>query len=770
MKTKFKITFILLMSFVAIAILPCAEAFAEKVKEIKVESNVKIEDDAVLAMINSRKGDLDRAQVTRDIKNIFKSGYFEDVAAEYDEKTDSLIFRVKEKLTIRKFAIRGNKKIDKEDILEEIKTKQYGYLNIKTLKDDIEKIRKLYDSKGYFLADIDYEIEELGKNEIALILKVNEQKKVLIKRINFLGNKIFRDSELKKVMITKEGGFFSFLTGSGKFNEEAFEHDREILQQYYGKEGYINAKITGPRLYLSKDMKSLFLNIMIDEGEQFSVGKVSVEGELLKSKEELMDMIEIEEGQIADSMKIRGDVQKLTNLYADQGYAYANIIPRPIPAKGKNVIDLTFDIQKGNKVYIERINISGNTDSRDKVIRRELQIKEGDLYSFTKIKESRENLERLGYFEEVRISTPVGTSQDKMNINIEISEKPTGAFQVGAGFNSLENFQFISQLQKRNLFGRGYDVALQANIGGRTKRFNLYWVDYWFLDSNVGLRLNAFNEQWRFIDFDLERKGGSLGFDFTLYKRGLHRVRLSTLYNIEVNDYTNIQETVENLFDDGTLSSFALTLARDTRNRIFEPTEGSLLSATATIAGGFLGGSNSFAKFTGQFKKFIPVSKSRKPLIGGSVLQFNYEMGYVMPLFEDRIPLYQKFFPGGIYTIRGFELRSLGPTLPVATSSDPSGFITDDFATGGNKQIIFNVEYLFPIFTAAGLKGVVFYDMGNAFASGENFNLYKLRYSMGFGIRWFSPVGPLRFEWGFPLDKKKDESAVVFDFTIGSLF
>ncbi len=748
------------------------EASADsEIKDIKIEGNLKIEADAIISMISTIKGQsLDKERISSDIKSIFESGYFEDVIADYDKKTGTLTYKVAEKLTIRKLIIKGNKKIDREDILKEISTKEYGYLNIKKVKDDIKKLMKLYDSKGYFLADINHEVKDLSKGEVELILKIDESKKVLIKRINFLGNKVYTDAELKKVMITKEGGFFSIFTDRGTFKDEVFEHDRDVLQQYYGKKGYINAKISEPKLYISKDMKKLYLNISVEEGDQYYTGKISLDGDLIRPSEELMEIIKIKGSEIADSTKIRTDVQNLSTLYADEGYAYANVIPRPVQKKGENVVDIVFDIQKGNKVYIERINIKGNTDSRDKVIRRELAIKEGELYSFTKIKESRENLERLGYFEEVRISTPVGSSEDKMNINIEISEKSTGAFQVGAGFNSLENFQFIAQLQKRNLFGYGWDVALQANLGGRTRRFNLYWVDYWFLDSPVGFRLNAYNEDWRFIDFSLNRKGGSTTFDFSLFKKGFLRYTFSTKYGIEVLGYSNLQETVENLFGDGTLSSLSFTLSRDTRNRIFEPSEGSLLSFTTTISGGFLGGSQSFAKYTGQFKKFIPVSQSRIPLIGGSIVQFNFEMGYITPLFEDKIPLYQKFFPGGIFSIRGFELRSLGPELPIATSSDPSAFETEDFKLGGNKQIVFNLEYVFPIFTAVGLKGVVFYDMGNAFGSGEHINLLKLRKALGFGIRWISPIGPLRFEWGFPLDKKEDESTVVFDFTIGTLF
>ena len=738
---------------------------------VKIEGNSKIESDAVLSMIKIKKGDpLSEPKITDDIRNIHKSGYFEDVTADFDKKTGILTFKVKEKLTIRAIKINGNKKIDTDDIKKEIKTKEYTYLNLKLVKEDVERLRKLYDSKGYYLATIDYHVKNLQKNEIELEIKIQESKKVLIKKINFLGNKIYSDSDLEKVMLTKEGSFWSIFTDRGTFKDEVFDQDRDILQQYYGTKGYINAKIGQPRLYLSKDMKELYLNITVEEGDQYKVGDVSVDGDLRREKEELTKMIKIGKGEIADSMKIRKDVETLTNLYADDGYAYANIIPRPVQKGNDNVVDIVFDIQKGNKVYIERINIKGNTDSRDKVVRRELQIKEGDLYSLTKIKESRENLEKLGYFEDIRISTPVGSSEDKMIINVEIKEKPTGAFQVGAGFNSLESFQFIAQLQKRNLFGYGYDTAFMASLGGRTQRYNLYLVDYWFLDSSVGLRLNLFNEDWRYIDFNLNRIGGSIGFDFPLYRRGINRLRLSTTYNIESLRYSNTQETVKNLFSSGTLSSMTVSIARDTTNKIFEPSKGSILSFDTTVAGGFLGGSQSFAKFVGEWKNYIPVSNSSIPFIGGAVLGMHCEMGYITTLFNNRIPLYQKFFPGGIYSVRGFELRSLGPSYPVPISADPSGSETNDFRLGGNKEAVFNLEYVFPIFSAVGLKWVLFYDMGNAFGNGENLNLLKLRKSLGFGIRWFSPVGPLRFEWGFPLDKKEGESSVVFDFTIGSLF
>ncbi len=379
----------------------------------------------------------------------------------------------------------------------------------------------------------------------------------------------------------------------------------------------------------------------------------------------------------------------------------------------------------------------------------------------------------MALFEEVQFSTPRGSGDDRVDIVIEVKEKQTGTFQIGAGFNTLESFQVIGSVEKRNLFGYGVDLTLQAQLGGRTQSFNLRYRDEWFLDSRWGLTLNAFNISRRYSNFDLTSRGFNMGLDYPLYVKGLKRLRAGFTYSLIDQNLSNLRPTVEQLFDGGLTSSITGSISWDTRDRVFEPTSGTLMRFTQEMAGGILGGNNVFSKTEFDGRWFFPLApQSRMPVFGGSVFALRLNLGYVAPLSDgERVPLFERFFPGGIFTIRGFPIRSLGPKIQVASSNDPGAFTTTDFVVGGNKQVIFNAEYILPIVPVANIKWVFFFDMGNAFDNGESlFTLAGQRYSAGFGLRWFSPIGPLRFEWGFPLDRKEDESTVVFDFTIGSLF
>ena len=747
---------------------------SENVRSIIIEGNQRIEKDAILAVTETKIGSpVTRVRIRQDIKRIFKMGYFNDVQTYFDRETGQLKIKVTEKVTIREIKFSGNESQETEDLQKEIQTKPFSYVDPNKIREDIEKLRSFYDSKGYYLAEITSELKSLPNNEVILTFKMKEDQKVMVRRITFLGNKFFHDKELAGVIQTKEKGFFSFLTDSGSYREEVLAQDRQILRDYYGHHGYIRAKIGTPRVQLSKDKRSLSLTFPIEEGDKYYVGSVGVEGELLKSREELLKEVKLKEGGVADTVEIQRDIATLANIYADEGYAFSNVIPRDRYDETKKTVDIIYSLQPGQKIRIEKIKFIGNDSTRDKVLRREMQIVEGDQYHATKIRQSKENIERLALFEEVKVTTPRGSADDKVDIVIEIKEKQTGTFSIGAGFNTLESFQVLGRIEKRNLFGYGVDITLDARIGGRTQAFNLQYRDEYFLDTKWGLTVNAFNISRRFSNFDLTSRGATTGFDYPLYVRSLHRIRAGLTYGLIDQKLSDLRPTVENLFDGGLTSSVTTFISRDTRNRVFEPSRGSLLKISEELSGGPLGGDNEFSKTEFDGSWFFPAAdKSTTPIIGGSVFALHLNAGFVAPIKDgERVPLFERYFPGGIFTLRGFPIRSLGPKIQVASSNDPSGFTTSDFVIGGNKQLIFNAEYIFPIIRVANIKGVFFFDMGNAFDNGEKlFTLAGQRQSTGFGIRWLSPIGPLRFEWGFPLDRKEDESMVVFDFTIGSLF
>ncbi len=754
----------------------CSEVIAapREIAKVQISGNRRIEAAAIQAMIRTKPGSiLEPAKLRDDIRRIFGMGYFKDVRSYYDDKTSTLTYWVAEKTIIREIKFEGNKEIDTEDLQKEVQTKTFSYYDDNRIREDIERLNKLYDGKGYYLADISTETEKMGEGEIRLKYKIREDRRVRLRRLTFIGNKVFSDKELKAIIQTKEKGFLSFLTDSGSYREEMFAQDRQILRDWYGHHGYIKAKIGNPRVQLSPDKRSLSLTVTIEEGDPYTVSEVGLDGEFIKARSELMKEVSLKEGKTADTFLIQQDISKLTTIYADEGYAYVNVIPRDSYDEEKKTVSIVYFLQPGQKVYIEKIRMTGNSHTRDKVLRREIPLREGDLFNATKIREARQNLERLSIFEKINISTPRSSADDRVDLLVDVTEKSTGTFSIGAGFNTLESFQIIGQVDKRNLFGYGVDISLQARVGTKTQAYNLRYRDEYFLDSKFGLTINAFNVNRRYPDFDQKSLGGTLGFDYPFYRKGLERIRGGITYGLINENLSNLRPTVEHLFTDGLTSSITLNFSRDTRNRVFEPSAGSYLSVTEQIAGGPIGGDNDFSKSDFDASWFYPVAdESHAPVIGGSVFALHFTTGFVAPIKNDeRVPLFERYFPGGITSIRGFELRSLGPKIQVASDNDPSSFTTTDFNVGGNKQVIMNAEYIFPIIRPANIKGVFFFDMGNAFNNGESMlTLTGQRQSTGFGIRWFSPIGPLRFEWGFPLDKKEDESTVVFDFTIGSLF
>ncbi|HMQ10894.1 MAG TPA: outer membrane protein assembly factor BamA [Oligoflexia bacterium] len=751
------------------------QVHAQSIRSINVIGNKRVEKDAVLAVVSHQKGDsLDRQKVKADIENINALGFFSKIEVSINEQGD-LLYTLQEKPFIDKIKFLGNTNEKEDTLREKLEIKAYSFLNEEDLQRSLDNIRDHYTSKGYYLADLDYSIEKLenDKQGSVLTIRIDESKKVKVTRISFIGNTIFSEKELKSFLFTKEKNFLSFISTSGTYQKDMLEQDKQIIKSRYGNKGYINAKILEPLIKITSDKSEIHIFFNIEEGEQYTVGNIDIDGELLEPKEKLLEKVKLKSGEVFDTLTLQRDIASLSDVYAKKGYAYVNVIPQDQRDESNKVVSIIYVMQPGPKIKINRIQFVGNQSTRDKVLRREIEIHEGDIYDIEKIRNSKANIERLALFEEVRLKTPKADQDNSIDLIFEVKEKETGSFNIGAGFNTLDSFQLLGTVQKRNLFGYGVDLNLNARIGGRTQAFNLTYSDPYFLDSNWGMNLSAFNIERQYFDFDLTSRGGSLGFDYLLYQKGLERIRIGLTYSLVDQILSDLRPTVENVFTGGLTSSVTTALVRDTRNKVFEPDAGSYLKLSQELAGGPFGGENAFSKSEFDGRWFFPAfRKSKIPVIKDSVFALHFETGYVAPLNSDqRVPLFERYFPGGILSLRGFRIRSLGPKIQVASSNDPSNLQTSDFVIGGNKQVIFNAEYLFPIVKAANIRGVMFFDMGNAFDNGESmFTFAGQRQSVGFGVRWFSPIGPLRFEWGYPLDKKEDENNVVFDFTIGSLF
>ena len=609
-----------------------------------------------------------------------------------------------------------------------------------------------------------YRLKKLGNNLVNLQFTIDEGDKVKVTSISFLGNKLISDKEIKAIMQTREGGYFSFLTSSGQYKKELLEQDTQRIHLFYLTKGFIHIKVDSPVVTLSPDKSSIDITINVTEGDSFKVNKVDVSGDLLFKKEELLALVELQPGKVFDYMLMQRDSTTLSDKYKDLGYANATVSNSHVANIDDKTVDFTYIIQKGIKVHIGRIDIKGNTSTRDKVIRRVMKIAEGDLYSSTLLKKSKQMVMRMGFFESVIITTDPGANERLINVNVRVKERQTGTFQVGAGFSSLESFIATAQISKQNFMGHGQTMSIQSTLSSIRSLYTLSFFDPYFLDSMWTFSIDLYNFQQDYDDFTRGSTGGNLtwGYRFT------EELHVSTGYKLEhvgitVGGLSGSSATpIANLFNDGLTSSLKSTISFDTRNDRMFPSAGQFTTASVEYAHRSLGSENEFTRMIGR-------SRWYQKVLWDVVLKLNGTVGYVLSNSEKAVPIFERFFVGGIFNVRGFQRNSLGPKLSVAQIRDP-GTGLSKFTIGGNKQLILNAELEIPILPQVGIRGVLFFDAGNAFNNEEDISIMNLRTSVGFGFRWWSPVGPLRFEWGIPLQPLPDEDPIVFEFTIGNSF
>ena len=754
------------------------------IARINVQGNRRVETDAIRAAMPMKPGDsYDREKLKSALLAVWKMGYFNDVkldvsAAKPPLTGYTLTVLVSEKPAVREIKLEGNEELSKDDFKETIEVKPFQILDQQAVRKSARKMQEKYVEKGFFLAEVTPKVVPLPNNEVNVIFQVNEHAKITVKEVRFVGNHALSDSELKDAMLTQEGGPFSFLTGAGTYREEAFQRDEVVLQGLYFDQGYIYVKFGKPAIELSPDKRYIFITMPIDEGEPFDVGKIDVGGDLLVPREQLLALIATRSGERFSKTRLQNDMNRLLDVYKDKGYAYANVTPDTAVDAEKRLVDLTYVFQKGQPVTIEKIEMVGNNKTRDKVIRREMRIAEGDLYSGTGVRASKARVTALGFFDSVEINQKRGTTDDKMILEVSVKEKLTGTFQVGFGFAGGENFFGQAQLAQNNLLGYGHTASLSLQISSIRQLFQLSYLDPYVLDTQWTGSIDLYRSQLLFSGFDRSANGGSLtaGYDFSNVAPWLEDFRLFLTYTLEQVNVTaavGTQDVLANQFTAGRTSSIRISFNYDKRdNRLF-PTNGHLESASAEFASSLLGSQN-------LFQRFRVIERFYRPLVLGMVFKTNISVGYIRATdpINHPVAISEKFFEGGINSIRGYTLRSISPTLPIASVSEPNAGIVE-FPVGGNKELITNWEIEFPIFGAAGLRGVVFYDAGNVFSEKENFFQSSQRggtlplglfHSTGFGVRWFSPLGPLRFEVGFPLTRRPIDDSYLFEFTIGNFF
>jgi outer membrane protein insertion porin family len=731
------------------------------VNRVEVRGNARVEAGTVLLQAKTQPGDRYSAeQVSADVKEIYRTGFFEQVAAklEHERGQDILVFQVVEKPAIRRIKFEGNKEVKEDDIKEKLNINARFFLDRKKIDAGIEEIRKYYQSEGYYGTTVDYNVDPVQENQVDLTVTIHEGEKKRIRVVDFEGNKQVDSDDLRATVdTTRYKWWSSWITGSGVVKQEALDNDVRALGTYYLNHGFVEVHVGQP--IVEEIPEGLRVVFKIEEGEKYEFDKITASGDLVQnSMSATLEGIESEPGQTFNLEQLRKDTFVISEKFTDIGYAFANVEPATNVHREKRKVDINFVINKGNLVTVNRINITGNKKTKDNVIRRSLQLGEQELFSSSKIHRSQELLQRLGYFDEVTITPEPTDIADQVDLGVSVREGNTGTFSLGAGISSGDGFIFSSRISENNLFGTGNALALDVNTGTRRENFVISFTDPRVNDSRLSFGADLLSTRHIFDDFDRNQAGGSITFGYPLWFLGpeaVDDIRASLTYELLKIKIDNVEFDAPQLIKDNEGSSISSSvtpqITRNTIDNPLDPTKGSKQQISTEIAG--LGGDQEFWLFQAANSFYYPIYKAS---FGNFVFSQRTRFGYGETFNDEDFPLFKRFFPGGINSVRGFDARQLGP-------KDDQG---NEY--GGNKQLIGNFEIIYPLIQSVGISGVVFYDIGNAFDDNESIDIGGLRQAVGWGIRWKSPLAPIRIEFGYPLDKEPGDKSFVTNFSFGA--
>lgn len=744
-KTVLLVTVLLLASFTSLY-----AQMQPTINAIEVKGLKRIEEGAVKAKISQKLGEpISQEKTNEDIKNIFNMAYFEDVQVEIEafEGGVKIIYVVKEKPTIIRIEFQGNQKLGDDKLREKISVTPGSIADTVLIQDNAVKIGKFYEEEGFWLTNVVPVVKKISENEVSLTYQIDEGQKVKIKHIVIEGNKNLSARQVKKVMETKEWWLFSFISSTGYYKKEQMEVDVDKIRNLYYNNGFLKVVIAEPEITVDNDKKKMTIKIRVSEGDQFKVAAVDFSGNTVFDNDTVRKKITLTPNSLFRKNVLEKDMVSITELYSNNGYALASVIPDLQPDEQNKTVKVALNISEGDKYKIGRIEISGNTKTRDKVIRREVRVYEGETFDSSKLKRSYERINNLGFFESVDM-VPKPKYEDKsVDVDIKVKERPTGFLSVGGGYSSQDKFIATADITQGNLFGKGQYIKLKGELGGTSSYYEFSFRDPYVFDTPYSLSTGIYRHQKEYIEYDKEAYGFYIGLGKPLgeFWRG------DVTYNFEKSDITNIDDDASVVVKDQegkhTLSSVTTNIIRDSRDNYIDPTRGSRSMLTLTLAG--LGGDYGYFKSLIDSGVYIPW--------GAVTFLVRGRFGYASAIFGKKLPLYERFYVGGLSTVRGLDFGDAGPHDDVT-----------DEAIGGTTELIFNTEFIFPISPEMKLKGLVFFDAGNSYEGFDEFG--SLRYTSGIGIRWISPFGPIRLEWGYNLDQHPGESSNKFEFAFGSFF
>ncbi len=771
--------------FLATLLIAASLSFAQPsgtIGEIEIDGNLRVESQAIRGHISSKVGEpLDDAVVDQDVKAIYTMGFFDQVNAEVTHRAGKLvlIFHVQERPFITNVKLEGLKKMKTtDDKIQEALKLHPGAILDPELVDATEKaLAKVYQDKGYMDVSVTFR-KDLGPDNSAVgVFVVKEGPLVVIGSVKFTGNKVLSSRQLRAAMETQPHSILSYVFDTGILDAKKLQDDRERITALYYQHGYLNAHVSEP--VITRANGKLTITMDVDEGDQFKVGKVGLQGDLKVPKKDLTSKLTLVPGDVFKPSTMQHDVLTLSDFYSDRGYAFVNVEPRTQVDPDKHLVNVNFAINPGQQVLVDRIKITGNTKTSDKVIRRELRIQEQEPYSATAIRQSKARLDSLGIFESTNIGTSQGRAPDRINLDVAVREGQTGSFSVAGGFDSSSSLFGNFHVGENNLFGGGQRISFDAMIGFLFRNYSISYTEPWFLDMPLSAGVDLYSWEQVLPSFTRKSLGFALRSSYPLEELGLKKLGPFSLrdvdagltYRFESVGITNLSAftTSQILQFQGysQTSEIVPTIRRFTVDNTIDPRSGSVQSLTLQLAG--IGGTNKFIKGGLHTRFFFPIYKS--PVWGDFVYGIGADYGIGTNLAGGtggELPLVERYFPGGPFgpdSVPGYPFYSLGPQVQVFNQFGKSlGFE----AVGGSQELILYHQLEFPILDSLGLRGFVFMDAGNAYLLNQTDKLYELQGAAGPGIFWKSPFGPLRLALGVPLNPRPQDGPVDFIFGTGA--
>ena len=749
-----------------LAALFSATAFAIQpfvVKDIRVEGAQRTEAGTVFSYLPVKVGErMDDDKAAAAIKALYATGFYSDIRLEVEN--DVLIVFLVERPAISQIDINGAKEFTKENLKDGLKTAGISEAKIfdRSLLDRAEKeIKRQYTSRGFYSAKVSSTVTPIERNRISLTFTIDEGEVSRIVDINIIGASAFSESTLLKEFELTTGGWFSWFTKDDQYSKQKLSGDLEKLKSYYLNRGYLEFNIESTQVSITPDKEKIYITVNIAEGPVYKITDIKFQGELKITEAEMRSLLLFSPGETFSRQKIVDSVKRISDRLGNDGYSFANINPVPDPDRVNKTASFTMFVDPGRRVHVRRINVQGNSRTRDEVVRRELRQLESAWYSNEKIARSKERLERTSFFEDITIETPsVPGTNDQVDLNVTVKERNTGSLQFGIGYSNAEKLTISASVSQANIFGSGNQLSFRINNSTISKAYEVSYLNpYWTVDgiargfdlyqrdlntaslntgsynsssSGVGVRFGVPVTEYDGLNFGLGYERTTLGLDSFSPQR----------YIDYVNTFGTKSDTLRG----------SLGFSRDTRDSIYFPRNGYLIEAGAEM--GLPGGDVKFYRFQSK-------AQYLRPIWGPIVLNVNAEFGYANGYGGKPLPFFKNFYAGGVDSVRGFEQSSLGP-------KDTNG----DFI-GGNRRIIGNFEVLFPMPGVKGDKSVrlsAFVDVGNVFGTNEKMRLSDLRSSVGIGVSWFSPVGPLKFSLAKPIRQKPEDKVERFQFLLGRVF